>query len=116
MCVGNFRAKKNTNIRQLLFFAREGVKIWKAVPRYLHGLRKMPFDGIEITFSIHGNEGISVTMLNFQRFSRSLVSFRPFFLSLPIYLVYVLLCNWCFHYISYLKLVFLFYLHVVPLL
>ena len=116
MCFGNFRAKKYTNILQFLFFAREGVNIRNAVPRYLRGLRKMPFDGIEITFSIHGNEGISVTMLNFQRFSRSLVSFRPFFLSLPIYLVYVLLCNWCFHYISYLKLVFLFYLHVVPLL
>ena len=94
-CV-NFRAKKYTNIRQFLFFAREGVKIWKAVPRYLHGLRKMPFDGIEITFSIHGNEGMGVTMLNFQRFSRSLVSFRPFFLSLPIYLIYLLLCNGVF--------------------
>ena len=91
MCVGNFRAKKNTNIRQLLFFAREGVKIWKAVPRYLRGLRKMPFDGIEITFSIHGNEGTCVTMLNFQRFSRSLESFRPFFLSLLIYLMCLLL-------------------------
>ena len=98
------------------FFVREGVKIWKAVLRYLHGLRKMLFDGIEITFSIHGNEGMSVIMLNFQRFSRSLVSFRPFFLSLPIYLMYLLLCNWCIHYISSLKFVFLFYLHVVPLL
>lgn len=116
MCFGNFRAKKYTNIRQFLFFVRGGVKIWKAVPRYLHGLRKMHFDGIEITFSIHGNEGMSVTMLNFQRFSRSLVSFRPFFLSLPIYFMYLLLCNWCIHYISSFKLVFLFYLHVVPLL
>ena len=61
---------------------------------------KVLFNGIEITFSIHGNEGMSLTMLNFQRFSRSLVSFRPFFLSFPIYLIYTLLCNWRIHYTS----------------
>lgn len=48
MCFGNFRAKKYTNILQFLFFAREGVKIRNAVPRYLRGLRKMRFDGIDV--------------------------------------------------------------------
>ena len=40
----------------------------------------MPFNVIEITFSIHGNEGIGVTILNFPRFSRSSESFCPFFI------------------------------------
>ena len=99
--------KKTISNLQFLFFARVGVKIRKGIPRHLLLLRKMPFDRIEITFSIHGNEGMSVTMLNFQRFSRSLVIFRPFFLSPLIYLVYLLLYNWRIHYISYHKLVFI---------
>lgn len=104
---GYSRAEKTTNNLLFLFFARVGVKIRKGIPSYLRVLRKMPFNGIEITFRIHGNEGMSVTTLNLQRFSRSLVIFRPFFLSLLIYLVYLLLCNWCIHYISYHKLVFI---------
>ena len=75
---GNSRAEKTTKKLQFLFFARVGVKIRKGIPRYLRVLRKMPFNGIEITFSIHGNEGMSVTRLTFQRFFRSLVIFRPF--------------------------------------
>lgn len=100
MFFGNSRTEKTTSSLQILFFARVGLKIRKGIPRYLRVLRKMPFNGIEITFSIHGNEGMSLTMLNFQRFSRSLVSFRPFFLSFPIYLIYTLLYNWRIHYTS----------------
>ena len=77
MCFGNFRAKRTTNNLQVFFFARVGVKIRKGIPRYLSGLRKIPFNGINITFSIHGNEGMSVTMLNFLSFFRPIVSFRP---------------------------------------
>ena len=72
-----FPCRENYNL-QFIFFARVGVKIRKGIPRYLRVLRKIPFNGIEITFQIRGNEGMSVTVLNFQRFSRSLVVFRPF--------------------------------------
>ena len=106
MFFGYSRAENTTNNLQFLFFARVGVKIPKGSPRYLRMLRKMPLNGIEITFPIRGNEGMSVAMLNFQRFSRCLVIFRSFFLSL-LYLMYLLLCNWCIHYISYHKLVFI---------
>lgn len=107
MFFGNSRTEKTTSKLQILFFARVGVKIRKGIPRYLRVLRKMPFNGIEITFSIHGNEGMSDTMLNFQRFSHSLVIFRPFFLSSLISLIYLLLNNWRIHYVSYHKLVFI---------
>ena len=107
MFFGYSRAEKTTNNLQFLFSARVGVKIPKGIPRYLPMLRKMPLNGIEITFPIRGNEGTSVTMLNFQRFSRCLVIFRSFFLSLLISLIYLQLCNWCIHYISYHKLVFI---------
>lgn len=65
MFFGNFRAEKPINKVQFLFFARVGVKIRKGTPRYFRGFRKMPFNGIEITFSIRGKKGMSVTMLNF---------------------------------------------------
>ena len=107
MCCGNSRANKTTSNLQFLFFARGGVKIRKGIPRYLRVLRKMPFNGVEKTFLIHRIEGMSVTMMNFQRFSCSLVIFRPFFLSLLIYLKYVLLYNWRIHHISYYKIVFI---------
>ena len=107
MFFGNSRTEKTRSNLQIHFFARVGVKIRKGIPRYLRVLRKMPFNGIEITFSIHGNEGMSVTTLNFQRFSHSLVIFRPVFLSPLIYLVYLLLYNWRIHYFSYHKLVFI---------
>lgn len=115
MVFGLFRTEKTTNNLPFLFFARVGEKIRKGIPRYLRGFRKMLFNEIEITFSIHGNEWMIVTLLNFSMFSHSLVSFSPFLLSLLIFLIYLLLYG-VFSISVTSSWFFLFCLHVVVLL